>query len=594
MSTTLLEGHVLSVLEGLPAGHFHTVVCSPPYWQLRAYGTPPQVWASPDRRLCSSYEAGGRCVWEGAGQSGTRIRNEIGGDKKAGAVVLNPETGAFCARCGAWRGELGQEPTPELFVAHLVAVFEAVRRVLRDDGTLWVNLAGSYWSEPGGQNSAQGGVSEKAREANKQNGRHRLERHPVYKPLDWVDVPGLFARAMQAAGWLWRSDVVWVKPSALPESVQGTRWERCRVKQPASGRGTQPTRTDPSHGGQPQGKTVYDPATGRMVFDSQAEWADCPGCQRCEKTDGLVLRRGSGRPTKATERVLLFAKRAGYFFDQEAVREQWADERMGASGARSLPYSEGSGRRDTLGSEDRAGLGVPPGTSGRNLRDWWVIGPEPLKDAHYAAFPSELPSRCIRAGTSEWGCCPGCGAPWARIISTTVDPERVPDRWKQTYEGKHASGGYGHNEPGRSASVVWAQALAKQQETTGWRPTCRCQPQQPPVPCRVLDPFSGSGTTLLAANRLGRDAWGVELKPAYNQLARKRVGREPLSLFATHGGEAAPAPAEEPAPAQTKQERHPNRTVAGFNQRWNASRRPVGDTGGILPLEEEDGALARR
>ena len=70
--------------------------------------------------------------------------------------------------------------------------------------------------------------------------------------------------------------------------------------------------------------------------------------------------------------------------------------------------------------------------------------------------------------------------------------------------------------------------------TLGWRPTCRCPGvvEQAPVPARVLDPFGGSGTTALAANRLGRDCTLVELKPQYAELARKRVGREPLSLFA--------------------------------------------------------------
>lgn len=548
MSTTLLEGHVLSVLEGLPAGHFHTVCTSPPYWQLRAYGTPPQTW--PD----------------------------------------------------GWVGELGQEDTPERFVAHLVAVFSAVRRVLRDDGTCWINLAGSYWSEPGGQNSAQGGVSEKAREANKQNGRHRLERHPVYKPLDWVDVPGLFARAMQAAGWLWRSDVVWVKPSALPESVQGTRFERCRVKVAKSGRafGRQ---GDPSQVG------GWQPNSGGFESVPSTEWADCPGCQRCEKTDGLVLRRGSGRPTKATERVLLFARKPGYFFDQEAVREPLSPNQQNyLSPGYRKPLEEGNGNSGG-GLRDRTGWVNNP--AGRNLRDYWIIGPEPLHDLHYAAYPSQLPDRCIRAGSSEWGCCPGCGAPWARVMAPPVYHQHRPSGSTEPRSDR----GNKFAPDGNWGS--FGTNLRREDTTLGWRPTCppSCPGHgQPPVPTRVLDPFSGSGTTLLAANRLGRDAWGVELKPQYMALARKRVGREPLSLFATHGGEggddvgrgegaaggvergASGDPGEPPpglggdeapeAQGLTKQERHPNRTVAGFNQRWNASRRPVGDTGGILPVEE--------
>lgn len=546
MSTTLLEGHVLAVLEGLPAGHFHTVCTSPPYWQLRAYGTPPQVW--PD----------------------------------------------------GWVGELGQEPTPEAFVAHLVAVFSAVRRVLRDDGTLWVNLAGSYWSEPGGQNGTARmpplgagsqlhakqqetfrGISNKAVDANRENGRKQRGQHPVYKPLDWVDVPGLFARAMQANGWLWRSDVVWVKPSALPESVQGTRWERCRVK---------------VAGQEPRGAQLgainaqlADGTSPHLTDLKGAEWGDCPGCPKCEKQDGLVLRRGSGRPTKATERVLLFAKRAGYFFDQEAVREQEADSTAERAHLGQRPLSPKTQQQiaDGVWWPDPAGRGLNDyGRAGRNLRDWWVLGPEPLKDAHYAAFPSALPERCIKAGTSEWGCCPACGAPWARCIG-----ERRPDNTGYP-NGPGGSKRYASDVLGRGDSSTLATVARYETTTLGWRPTCPCQPQQPPAPCRILDPFGGSGTTALAANRLGRDCTLVELKPAYAALARKRVGREPLSLFATHGGDAAPPPQEESAPEETKQERHPNRTPARVPPLVEAGHRPVGDTGGILPVEETEGAVA--
>ena len=224
-----------------------------------------------------------------------------------------------------------------------------------------------------------------------------------------------------------------------------------------------------------------------------------------------------------------------------------------------------------------------------------MIGPEPLRDSHYAAYPSELAARAIRCGTSEWGCCPGCGAPWARVVerspNTRADTSGQPcrtgaiDGWRPTTDPTKGNVG-----------LPRAEAFDGATTTLGWRRTCRC-PEQPPVPCRVLDPFGGSGTTALAANRLGRDCTLVELKPQYAALARKRVGREPLNLFATHGtgedGEAAVS-AEEPEAQEegTKQERHPNRTFARVPPLVEAGHRPVGDTGGILPVEETEGAVA--
>ena len=472
MTVSLLEGHVVDVLGALPAGHFHCAVTSPPYLWLRAYGTDGQDWED------------------------------------------------------GWVGELGQEPSPELYVEHLVAVFRSVRRVLRPDGTLWVNLAGCYYNDPGGQNGpprepgAFTGISSKAVEANAALGRQKRGRHPWLKPLDWVDVPGLFARAMQQDGWCWRSDVVWVKPSALPESVSGTRWERCKTK-------TKPGQS-PKRQGQPW---VAGEVSGGVTHFPPAEWADCPGCPKCAATDGLVLRRGSGRPTKATERVLLFTRGPGYYFDQEAVRENLAEATLereqyslaGGDKHRALRPGDGDMIEGGL-TRTTAGLKrerTSP-ASGRNLRDWWVIGSEPLKDAHYAAFPSALPERCIKAGTSEWGCCPACGAPWARVIDARAS---LPGR--EHWASLEASDGtQGRSRPGGFYDMSAT--------TLGWRPTCRCPgvAEQAPVPCRVLDPFGGSGTTALAANRLGRDCTLVELKPEYSALARKRVGREPLSLFA--------------------------------------------------------------
>lgn len=175
----------------LADGSVHMVVTSPPYWGLR------------------KYDGDQRIEWT--------------------AVTYMPMAGLAPASVEAWRGELGLEPTPELYVAHIVAVFREVWRVLRDDGTLWLNFGDSYAGSWG--NYAPGGIRNEQRPQTKEG--QRWDR-PAYtdtafrpptsnngnlKPKDLVGIPWRVAFALQADGWWLRNDIIWHKPNPMPESV---------------------------------------------------------------------------------------------------------------------------------------------------------------------------------------------------------------------------------------------------------------------------------------------------------------------------------------------------------------------------------------
>lgn len=118
------------------------------------------------------------------------------------------DLGESCAACGAWRGELGHEPHPDLFVAHLVEAFRHVRRVLRDDGILWVNLGDTYVTKPMGETSTHDPRAPEAR--NRRKGGANRSNRPADLGLKHKDKAGITARfplAMQADGWYWRSEV---------------------------------------------------------------------------------------------------------------------------------------------------------------------------------------------------------------------------------------------------------------------------------------------------------------------------------------------------------------------------------------------------
>jgi DNA modification methylase len=358
------QGDALTLLREMPAGSVRCVVTSPPYWGLRDYGIPPSTW--PD----------------------------------------------------GWVGCLGLEPTPQLYVDHVVAVFREVRRALADDGTLWLNLGDSYATGagkvgdcPGGgeqgdrwSGAASGGVLDRSGHEGKHGyattagtGRTTQPNRmplPGLKPKDLVGVPWRVAFALQADGWYLRSDIIWAKPNPMPESV----------------------------------------------------------------TD---------RPTKAHEYLFLLAKSERYYYDAAAIREPWADERLGRDyktpdgwdtttgrGAHGTFHKEGreKGHRHPASERNRGGRTDgftkpnnidPSANGGRNRRSVWTIPTQPFPEAHFATFPEALVEPCVLAGSA----------------------------------------------PGDLA----------------------------------LDPFAGSGTVGVVALRHGRRFLGLELNPDYCEMARLRI-----------------------------------------------------------------------
>ncbi len=224
------------------------------------------------------------------------------------------------------------------------------------------------------------------------------------------------------------------------------------------------------------------------------------------------------RPTRSHEYVFLLARSERYFYDSYAIREpgqEWPGRagtfrrERGKVTALEVPGQSYPSHRPTR--NDR----VPPG---RNKHSVWVIPTHPFPGAHFATYPPDLVEICIKAGTSAAGCCPKCGAPWVRITE-----EGEPDREWQARCGADASGGYKgkarKNYTGagvQDASAVKARILAGMRQiwTVGWQPTCSCDAGGP-IPCTVLDPFAGAGTTLYVAEKLGRNSIGIELNPSY-------------------------------------------------------------------------------
>ena len=389
----LLKGDVRQVLRGLEPESVQCVVTSPPYWGLRDYGVD---------------------------------------------------------------GQLGLEQTPEEFVDNMVKVFREVKRVLRKDGTVWMNLGDTYGKQVGkGFNThEEDGSGNRVTDMQEKHGDIKVKTGLPDKNL--VGIPWRVALALQADGWILRSDIIWHKPNPMPESVKD-------------------------------------------------------------------------RPTKSHEYIFLLTKSKKYYYDADAIRVPLSEvSKQFLDVANGNPLREVDGfskekRYSTGGKLSRAEMGNFVNPKGANKRSVWKITTKPYKEAHFATFPEELPETCIKAGTSKAGCCAECGEPYKRIVETG-------DKYtNEVYVGQ-ATKDYKSAKVQNPSDVKRRVLESMRKKTTvGWKVDCDCNAER--VPCVVLDPFIGSGTTCAVASRLGRDSIGIDLNEEYLKLARKRLRLDSESIF---------------------------------------------------------------
>jgi DNA modification methylase len=360
----ILKGDCLAILRTLPSRSIQACVTSPPYFQLRDNLT--ATWTGGDAQ-CDHRKLPKKQAAKPV------ITAQLIGNRRSTGRHYEVDATSHC-KCGAtWADDqIGQEETAEQYVTKLVQVFREVRRVLRDDGTLWLNLGDTRASNwPCRRRNRIGARS-------LENGK-RENRPPRLggdlKDKDLIGVPWMLAFALRADGWYLRSDIIWHKANNLPDGARD-------------------------------------------------------------------------RPTACHEHVFLLSKSKTYYYDSESIAEDCANS------------SEFSDKK--------------------NARDVWVIAPKPCTLAHFAVMPLDLAERCVKAGSSQYGCCSVCGAPWIRQMK-------------------------------------------------GWAPSCKCRDD--PTPCKVLDPFAGAGTTGLAALRHGRNAVLIELNSEYYKIMEQRLAGEAIGTL---------------------------------------------------------------
>jgi DNA modification methylase len=425
---TVLEGNCYASLLSLPAKSVHCAITSPPYWAQRDYKIPSVDWEE---------------------------------------MEYYPMVGIPPVLVPAMSCPYGMEPTIHGYIAHSVAIFERLKRVLRDDGTFWLNL---------GDKSCGSGAGNQGETLYRMGRRHsqrsimrETQTATGLKNKDLMGLPWRVALALQAAGWYLRLDCIWNKPNPMPEScvdrpTKAHEYFFLLSKRPRYYYDIEATKEKASEN------------THLRVPKNPAGWAPTGTGRKDTKNDGRYQHATAGR-YRVKQNVSFSAAVSGNL------------------------------------------------VSKRNKRSVWTVVTQAFKGNHFATFPPNLIRPCIRAGTSIHGCCADCGAPYQRIVA-----KGKPDVAHQRACGGDANGHYNgksvkdYDSAGaQDASETKARILAGMCEriTTGWQKTCRCKTAER-VPATVLDPFGGAFTTGMVALQEGRNALMLEINPEYIALGNER------------------------------------------------------------------------
>ncbi len=318
----IVQGECRELLHSWPQGSVQQVVTSPPYWGLRDYGEgTAAIWGgSPD---CEHEWAPYKTNEEGYS---SRRKWQQGANRKEEPELWTKDvrTGAWCQNCDAWRGQLGLEPHPKEYIKHLVEVSQAIRHILNDRGTFWLNVGDTFYASGGKGNQYQ---ANKKGEPNpyRQNSKARSN---WLQPKQLLGIPERVMIALQDDGWILRNKIIWWKKKAMPESVKdrfSTTWEA----------------------------------------------------------------------------VFLFVKARFYEFNLDVVRVPHSPYTL-----KDLAHRKVKRYRETGYRPYKAQTSGRPRESffnpqGKNPGDVWHISLKPSPIPHFAAYPEELVTRIIKAGSSK-------------------------------------------------------------------------------------------------------------------------------------------------------------------------------------------------
>lgn len=409
---TIYNGDAMKVLPGLPAQIAQTSVTSPPYWGLRDYGIDPSIWGGdPECQHVFEIEMIDTEIGRGNWTQAVNGRGENQGNiTEFREPIRSTSDRGFCKKCGAWKGCYGLEPTPELYIEHTVQIFREVKRALKDDGILWLNLGDSY---------SHGGCG--GRDPERWPKQSRNDHFPVHgkkktflKPKDLIGIPWRVALALQTDGWYLRSDIIWHKPNPMPESAkdrptkaheyifllsksQRYYYDADAIKEKASpdtharyarGRSNHHKWADGGPGNQTIAKSFQHMCKPGVNPKSMLAW---------KSPDGWDTSKGSGRHGTYHRQGREKGKRG--LVKQNPSFSAAVKDIVEYRNKRSVWTIEDHNTLVAWLNQSHPEILKEYFSAGKP--DVWTVSTAPYSEAHFATFPPELIVPCIKAGSRE-------------------------------------------------------------------------------------------------------------------------------------------------------------------------------------------------
>ena len=370
---TVICGNSLTKLKTLPDESVQMCVTSPPYWGLRDYGT---------------------ADWKGGSEECDHKRRELRNDAVKLDITTMLATKGFqytgkCPKCGAVRidDQLGLEKTPDEYISNMADLFDEVKRVLKQDGVLFLNIGDSYASHKDSKSIKQTissddrHVMEKGKSVTRDT---KMLKSVGLKDKDLVGIPWMLAFELRKRGWYLRQDIIWNKPNPMPESVK----DRCTKSHEYIFLLSKSEKYFFDYMALMEVATGYDGRKSNVMHPS-TKYKDSTQTFNTKKSPRwwtIKNLQDNGQPNHT-----LHKNRA------EGLPEyntKYANTKMGGGGS-------GFIGRAYLDKEGRALTEIIDGIPMRRKRSVWTINTKPYKGAHFACFPEELAENCIVAGSKE-------------------------------------------------------------------------------------------------------------------------------------------------------------------------------------------------